>query len=156
MENLGSPMQLTRGADYAIRAMIYMAKSPEGTRFLLPDLARRIGVPHDFLSKVLQALRHAGLVQSRRGRSGGFEILPAGRNATIKSVVEAIDGPIRLNLCIAPGDVCGRKEGCAAHIVWARAQAMLVRLLSSESIASLAKRRGTEASLGGSSDPGLF
>lgn len=154
MENLGSPMQLTRGADYAIRAMIHMAKSPEGTRFLLPDLARVIGVPHDFLSKVLQTLKHAGLIHSRRGRTGGFEILPAGRNATIKSVVEAIDGPIRLNLCIAPGDVCGRKEDCAAHTVWARAQAMLVRLLSSETISTLARGKETETKLEISSDPG--
>jgi Rrf2 family protein len=142
MENLCSPMQLTRGADYAVRAMIHMARSCEGTRFLLPDLARLIGAPENFLYKILQALRRAGFIQSRRGRSGGFQILPPGRNATIKSVVEAIDGPIRLNLCIASGDVCGRKKECPAHLVWARAQATLVRLLSSESIAALAKEKG--------------
>ena len=140
MDNLGSPMQLTRGADYAVRAMIHMAGKPEGMRFLLPDLARMIEAPEDFLYKVLQALRRAGLIQSRRGRSGGFEILPSGREATIKSVVEAVDGPIRLNLCVAPDDACGRKEECAAHTVWARAQAALVRTLSSESIATLANK----------------
>ena len=140
MENLGSPMQLTRGADYAVRALIHMAEKPDGTRFLLPELARMTGAPDDFLSKVLQALRRAGFIQSRRGRSGGFEILPSGREATMKSVVEAIDGPIRLNLCVSSDGICGRKGECVAHSVWARAQAALLKTLSSESIASLAQK----------------
>jgi Rrf2 family protein len=141
MKSIASPMQLTRGADYAVRAMIYMAARPEGTRFLLSELACMIEAPEDFLSKVLQALGRAGFIKSRRGRTGGFEILSPGRGATIKSVVEAIDGPICLNVCVAPGAMCGRIEECAAHPVWARAQAALVAQLSCESIATLAKKR---------------
>lgn len=140
MEHLGSPMQLTRGADYAVRVMIHMAGMPEGTRFLLPELARLTGAPVDFLSKVLQTLRRAGFIVSWRGRAGGFEILSFGRDATINSVVEAIDGPIRLNACAMQGDACGRQRECPAHSVWVRAQAAVIEVLNSESIASLAKQ----------------
>ena len=133
-----SPMQLTRGADYAVRALIHMAATPSGTRFMLPELAHLTGAPEDFLSKVLQALRHAGFIQSWRGRAGGFEILSAGRESTIRAVVEAIDGPLYLNVCVSRDGACGRKGVCPAHPVWARAQTAVLQVLSSKTIASLA------------------
>ena len=139
MENPGSPMQLTRAADYAVRALIHLASQPEGTRLLLPEIAQLAGAPEDFLSKILQSLRRAGLVESRRGRAGGFAILPAGCSATISSVIEAIDGPIRLNACVTSEGLCSRKGGCPVHPLWVRAQAAVIRILASETIAGLAK-----------------
>jgi len=64
-------------------------------------------VPESFLSKILQALCRAGLITSRRGQSGGFEILSAGRKASMRAVIEAIDGPIYLNICVITGGACG-------------------------------------------------
>jgi DNA-binding IscR family transcriptional regulator len=62
MERLSSSMQLTRGADYAVRALIHLAGLPRGSRIMLPALARITEAPDDFLYKILQALRRAGFV----------------------------------------------------------------------------------------------
>jgi Rrf2 family protein len=138
MANLVSSMQLTRAADYATRVMVYLAAQPENRRIFLPALAEATAVPSSFLSKVLQALSRAGMVSSRRGQQGGFQILPRGRNSTVRTVVEAIDGPINLNVCTLHGTGCNRKSWCPAHPVWAQAQNAMLRVLDEARIADLA------------------
>jgi Rrf2 family protein len=136
-------MQLTRAADYGVRVMIHMATLHDHERALLPTLARATGAPQSFLSKVLQALCRAGLIVSRRGQSGGFEILPPGRKASIRAVVEAIEGPICLNLCLVPGASCKRKSFCPAHPIWASAQQAMLNVLDTETVADLALHAAT-------------
>jgi Rrf2 family protein len=138
MESFGSSMQLTRAADYAVRATIHLATLPEKERALLPALAEATGAPASFLSKVLQALSRAGLVSSRRGQAGGFAILPRGRQASIREVIEAIDGPIYLNVCLMDGMSCNRKSWCPAHPVWVRAQSAMLKILGAAIVADLA------------------
>ncbi len=138
MESSASSMQLTRAADYAVRVMIHLATTTAEERSLLPALAKATGAPRSFLSKVLQALSRAGLISSRRGRLGGFEILPRGRKASIREVIEAIDGPIYLNVCLLHGKSCSRKAWCPAHPVWVKAQAAMIDVLSAAMIADLA------------------
>ena len=93
-------MQLTRAADYAVRVMIHMASLPEGTMVRLKTLANAADAPEKFLAKLLQNLTRAELVVSRRGPNGGFELTPGAQNATMMQVIEAIEGPLALNLCL--------------------------------------------------------
>src|SRR5579871_1670752 len=115
-------MQLTRAADYAIRVMIHLAGLPPGTWARQPQLAAAADCPPQFLSKVLQRLARAGLLISHRGNTGGFELAAAHRNASILEVVEAIEGPLRLNACVGSGGSCVRRCWCPAHPVWEQAQ----------------------------------
>lgn len=138
MGQSGSSMQLTRAADYAVRVMVHLASLPAHERALLPALARATGTPESFLSKVLQALGRAGLIVSRRGQSGGFEILPPGRKASIRAVIEAIEGPVCLNACLVSGVSCNRKAHCAAHPIWSRAQEAMLGVLNTATVDELA------------------
>ena len=138
MKKSGSPMQPTRAADYAIRALIQLATLPAGNRVMLPELAAATAAPETFLSKILQSLCRAGMVTSHRGKLGGFEILLKGRRATLSSVIAAVDSPIGLNACLVSGDSCDRKDDCPAHRVWARAQAAMLQALDEKTIADLA------------------
>lgn len=138
--NCNSSMQLTRASDYAVRVLIHLATLPEQKRVLLPDLALATGAPESFLSKVLQSLAHAQFISSRRGKLGGFAILPRGRDATILQIIEAIDGPVRLNVCLNGGKDCDRKATCPAHPVWARAQRAMFEVLISATVSSLAAK----------------
>ncbi len=131
-------MQLTRAADYAVRVMIFLAALPPRGRASLPSIAESTGAPDSFLSKVLQALTRVQLIASRRGPTGGFEITPLGRRASMRDVVEAIDGPINLNVCLSERRSCLRKFWCPAHPVWAKAQEALLGVLSTAFIADLA------------------
>ena len=130
-------MQLTRAADYAVRVMVHLA-SPEHRRVSLGGLAQATGAPESFLSKVLQALTRARLIESQRGQAGGFEISARGSGASMRDVIEAIDGPIRLNICLNSGKTCARKHWCPAHPVWVEAQQAMLDVLERASISELA------------------
>lgn len=133
-------MQLTRAADYAIRVMIHMASLPPGSTVRLRTLANAVVVPESFLAKVLQTLTRAGLVLSRRGPDGGFELLPSSMQATLLDVIDAIEGPVQLNCCLGEGGACERKEWCPAHTVWGEAQVAMLTVLNRDTIGELALR----------------
>jgi Rrf2 family protein len=132
-------MQLTRAADYAVRVMIHLAAAAPGTRASRADLAGAVECPEQFLSKVLQSLTRAGLVTSHRGNTGGFELPPMHRNASILEIVEAVEGPIRLNICLNGQDECGKRDLCSAYPVWNEAQKAMAAVLRSATIDELAR-----------------
>ena len=143
-------MQLTRAADYGVRALIHLADVGTHTRSSLTDLAEAAGVTPAFLSKVLQRLVQAGLVASKRGKRGGFELLPRARTATLLEILLALDGVPELNICLGP-DGCARSVWCAAHPVWQEAQDRMRQVLSSMTLDQLAaqsreRRAGVPAS----------
>jgi Rrf2 family protein len=138
MKKSNSSMQLTRAADYGVRVMVHLATLPVRERALLPALAAATEAPESFLSKVLQALARARLIRSRRGQSGGFEILPRGRQSSMREVIEAIDGPIFLNVCLISKKACARDAWCPAHPVWMQAQQAMLDVLSKARIADMA------------------
>ena len=131
-------MQLTRAADYGVRVMMVLAGSEEGSRVSLSELTKATGAPASFLSKVLQSLAHSELINSRRGLGGGFEISQQGRASSIRAVVEAVDGPIVLNVCLADGSRCKRSVWCPAHPVWAKAQRAMLEVLEESHMNELA------------------
>jgi len=145
MKRPNSSMQLTRAADYGVRAMIQLAGLSAHGRVSLPELARATGAPESFLSKVLQSLAAAGLITSQRGQAGGFHITPRGVAASMLEVIEAVDGAICLNVCLTPGRSCNRKARCPAHPVWIEAQRAMLDVLSRASIVSLAALAGLRA-----------
>src|SRR3974377_1829216 len=132
-------MQLTRAADYAVGVLIHRAGLPPETRASRAELAAAAECPEQFLSKVLQNLTRAGLVVSHRGNTGGFELPNIHRSAALLEVVEAIEGPIRLNVCLGSDRSCARQECCPAHDVWVNAQAAVAEVLRSSSISGMAQ-----------------
>jgi len=137
-----SVMQLTRAADYGVRAMVHLATLPAGSRVGIVELARAAEVPPPFLTKVLKRLTLSGLMISYRGPGGGFSLGAPASEISLLQVVEAIEGPIRLNLCTGicttPVTECHRQTWCAVHDVWMHAQAKLREVLGEASIAQLA------------------
>ena len=131
-------MQITRASDYAVRVMIHLSGLPPGFRVRQPELSRVTDVSGHFLSKVLQQLVRSRLIRSQRGSGGGFALAVPAATVSLLDVVEAIEGPVRLNQCIAEGPSCDRKAWCPAHRVWAEAQAAIVNVLGAASMASLA------------------
>src|SRR5689334_6440580 len=123
-------MQLTRAADYAVRVMVHLAGLPPATRVSRSELSAAAECPEQFLSKVLQQLTRAGLMISHRGNTGGFELEQSHRAATLLEIVEAVEGPIRLNLCLANDHSCNRQAWCPMHGVWVEAQHAMTSVLA--------------------------
>ena len=133
-------MQLTRAADYAVRVMIHLAGLPPGSRPSRTELAIHAECPEQFLSKVLQRLTRAGLIVSHRGNTGGFELPAQHRDTSLLRIVEAIEGPIALNLCQDSRALCGRATWCPAHLVWEEAQRRMTEVLARASVSDLASQ----------------
>lgn len=123
--------------------MIHLAGLPPDTRASRAELAVAAECPEQFLSKVLQSLTRAGLVLSHRGNTGGFELPKVHRTATLLEIVEAIEGPMRLNICVSSDRACARQEWCPAHDVWVNAQAAVAQVLRSANITELALQATT-------------
>ena len=130
-------LQLTRGSEYAIRAMMYLAGRPVGEVCSLHDVGSEQNVPESFLAKIFQSLVHAGLVASHRGAHGGFALARPGDQITIAQVVEAVDGPVALNGCVLWPETCERSDRCTMHRVWLRAQEQMMGVLDEVTFADL-------------------
>jgi Rrf2 family iron-sulfur cluster assembly transcriptional regulator len=131
-------LQLTRGGEYAVRAMTYLARFPEGHVASLRDIGRAQEIPESFLAKILQSLVHAGLAVSQRGAHGGFALARPAEQITMREVIEAVDGPISVNVCTLDPEDCKRSGSCEVHKTWLRAQEQLMDVLGGVTLSSLA------------------
>ncbi len=136
-------MQITRATDYAVRVMIHLAGLPTGTSLRQSELSKATDVSGHFLSKVLQQLVRSRLIRSQRGTGGGYTLAVSATTVSLLDVVEAMEGPIRLNQCLEEGPSCDRKSWCPAHQVWAEAQLAVAQVLGGAAIAKLAAQAGT-------------
>jgi Rrf2 family protein len=132
-------MQITRQADYAIRAVRYLSKLEDSQRAATSTVAKEMKIPPSFLAKIISQLSIAGLLHTSRGARGGVMLARPPRNITLLDVVEAIDGPILLNECVGDPASCEFTDECAMHPIWVEAQEMLTRRLRETTFASLAK-----------------
>jgi Rrf2 family protein len=120
--------------------MIHLAGLPPGARMSRSELSTIAECPEQFLCKVLQNLTRAGLVISHRGNTGGFELEELHRTASVLEVVEAVEGPIRLNVCLTSDHACTRQAWCPARGVWAEAESALTGVLKGATISFLAQQ----------------
>jgi len=129
-------MEITRQADYAIRIVLDLATTDGGRVVRSEDVARRQLVPRAYFTKVVQTLARAGYVRTLRGARGGIHLAKDPQAITLRQLIEAVEGPIRLNRCVA-GGACVLERTCAAHPVWERIQDVLVRELDSATVAQM-------------------
>ncbi|HJS19622.1 MAG TPA: Rrf2 family transcriptional regulator [Anaerolineales bacterium] len=122
-------MQITRQADYAVRAVLHLARMGNGERVATSTVAREQNIPPSFLAKIISQLSIAGLLHTSRGARGGVTLARDPRDITLLEVVEAIDGPIQLNECIGNDGACSFDEVCPVKPVWCDAQEQLVQRL---------------------------
>jgi Rrf2 family protein len=122
-------MQITKQADYAVRAMTYLARMEKNKRSATSDIAKAQNIPPSFLAKIISQLSIAGLIFTSRGAHGGVMLARPAESISMLDVVEAIDGPISLNDCTISTQACDRSEDCPMHDIWADLQKELVQKL---------------------------
>jgi Rrf2 family protein len=132
-------MQITRQADYAVRAVLYLAQKGDDKRASTSQIAQDQQIPPSFLAKIVSQLSVAGLLQTSRGARGGVSLARSPEQISLLEVVEAIDGPILLNECVDDNGACTFGDDCPMRPVWCDAQAELVQRLRTTSFASFVK-----------------
>jgi len=122
-------MQITRQADYAVRAVLYLARLGIGNRAATSAIAEDQHIPPSFLAKIVSQLSIAGLLNTSRGARGGVTLARKPEDISLLEVVEAIDGPIRLNECAHADGACDFADTCPLVPIWQGAQSDLVKRL---------------------------
>lgn len=134
-------MQITMSAEYAIRAMIYLAENGRENIVHIPEISAYWNIPENYLRKIIPLLRTAGLIISQRGTGGGIALALAPDSITPLQIIEAVEGKIFLNKCLINGYNCMFNEQCSVHDLWQEAQQALRTILSKKSILDLARER---------------
>ena len=130
-------MQITRQADYAVRAVYYLAKLGENGRAATSQIAEEQHIPASFLAKIVSQLSIAGLLHTSRGARGGVSLAHPPEEISLLDVVEAIDGPILLNECVIDTGECEFKDDCPMQPIWVDAQKDLVERLRAANFAEM-------------------
>ena len=127
-------MQITRQADYAVRAVLHLARNGD-KRVATNVIADEQNIPPSFLAKIVSQLSIAGLLHTSRGARGGVTLARDPGEISLLEVIEAIDGPIRLNECVGENGSCTFDEDCPLRPVWCEAHEQLVGRLKSTNFA---------------------
>ena len=112
-------MQLSRKADYALRAVMHFAGLPKGNLASIGTVAKAQQIPREFLAKILKDLTWAGILVSYQGVTGGYRLARTPKEITFLDVIEAMEGPISLNLCTQGNRCeCEHATSCGMREFW--------------------------------------
>ncbi len=131
---------LSKGAGYAVRAMIDIATVPNGGVAITREIAKRQDIPQVFLTKIIQRLAKGGLIESHRGAYGGVKLARPAADISLRQIVETIEGPVLLNDCLMRPGKCPLESTCPIHDIWLEAEEKLLETLEGCSLAYLAER----------------
>jgi Rrf2 family protein len=129
-------MRISRKAEYALRALVALAREPRS--WGIQELSQRENIPVKFLEQILLALRHAGLLTSKRGVGGGYTLHRAAAEITIAEVVRTFDGPLALVPCAAERPTekctCPDPRTCAVRLLMTTMRRDLAAMLEGRTI----------------------
>lgn len=130
-------MQVSRKVDYAMRAVIYLSTQDPEKSCSVAEIAERQGVPPKFLAKIIQDLIRGKLVKSKRGSEGGYSLARLPREISFRDVIEAVEGPITVNVCIDDPSNYNCFPGCTMFAVWNEVQHKVVDIFTRTTLADL-------------------
>jgi Rrf2 family protein len=132
-----SVMQVSRKVDYALRAVIYLSLQKGDRSVPAKEIASRRRIPRKFLEKIIQDLMRADIVKSQRGAHGGYTLTRMPEQVTFRDVIEAVEGPISLNLCVSERQDCSVLSTCNMQRVWQEGQRRMLEYFADTTLADL-------------------
>lgn len=129
-------MKITQAGEYALLALIHLAKQPDGQLVMIDDISKNERIPKGFLAKILQSLAKAGLIRSRQGARGGFALSRTPENISVLEVIEVIEGKIAFQRCLEEGG-CERADSCTLCAVFSEAQNRVTEVFSEMTVRDL-------------------
>jgi len=134
-------MLLSQTAEYALRAMAWLATVPDGEPVRAVDLSRATGIPAHYLSKVLRRLVLAGLLESQKGQGGGFSLPRAPAEIAFIDILSAIDAYPTQGRCAFGWGECDAADPCPLHHSWSHLNEQIRDWAAGTSLEEIAKFR---------------
>jgi Rrf2 family protein len=144
---------LSQKARYALRALLHLAEAPPGASVLISDIATKHHIPKKFLEQILLDLKNHGVVQSWRGRSGGYALLKPASEISFGQVLRIVDGPLAPLPCLSRVAYrrcsdCDDESACALRRVFALSHQATVTVLDRTMLADALNKAKIVPSLG--------
>ncbi|MBS1599234.1 MAG: Rrf2 family transcriptional regulator [Bacteroidetes bacterium] len=136
---------LSKKSQYAFQALMYLAeKSKDGQPVLIAEISKKKKIPLKFLENILLELKKAGVLESKKGKGGGYYFAKNPKDVALANIIRLIDGPIALLPCVSLYFYercrnCDEKH-CGLHEVMIQVRDANLKILEKKTIADLAKR----------------
>lgn len=134
---------LSRTARYGLKAAVHIAEQRDSSPARVEDLSRALDVPRNYLSKILHRMARAGLLNSTRGRGGGFKLRRDPGTVTLREVIECLEPTDVFDVqCLLGRPACSDADPCTAHGRWCAVRDEISRFFAETTLADLARPEG--------------
>ena len=148
---------LSKKAKYAIRAMIHLAARQGKGPVMIKAIASEERIPKKFLEAILVDLKNGGMLKSRAGKGGGYEMAKAAADVNLGEIIRQIEGPLALTPCASKTafslcDDCPTEKFCTIQVVMREVRDETARILEGKTLESLVTMAQASGPLGAEVD----
>lgn len=133
-------MLLSKSCEYGLRASLYLASSSNEKYISIKKLSEKLDISFHFLTKILQELTAAGLLESMKGPKGGVRLSKESHKISLQEVVVAIDGIEIFTECVLGLPGCGSEKPCPLHSMWAETRDDIEEVFRTTSLDDMSKK----------------
>ncbi len=143
-------MRISHRCEYALRALLELAKNSKEGPIRIEEIARRQTIPKQFLANLLVQLKRGRFVQSKKGPEGGYYLARSARQINVGEVVRFIDGPIAPIQCVSRtlGEKCEIGGRCGFFPLWKRVRDAVAEIVDHTTVADVVEEQEREAAAG--------
>lgn len=124
----------SKKCEYGLQAVLYLAAQMDRELISAEEIANKLSIPKEFVSKILQSLTESGIVNSRKGKSGGFAIAKDPKRIKLIDIVAAIDGLSMFSSCVLGFPHCNPENPCPLHDKWGELRSKAYSMLTDENL----------------------
>ena len=124
----------SKKCEYALQAILLMAASEHDCIYPAEEISKKLNIPKEFISKILQSLTESGMIESKKGKAGGFKLAKHPSKIKLIDIVEAVDGLESFSSCVLGFPNCSDKNPCPVHDDWGEFRARDYDMLNSETL----------------------
>ena len=138
-------MKLSKKAEYALRAIVAMSRDKSGRTFAIQEIAKSESIPLKFLEQILLVLKNGGILRSKRGVGGGYQLARTPQSIALGKIIELIDGPAEPIECSTHAGKrsacdCGVVGGCSLGQTFAELRGQVNEWLTTTTVAKVLER----------------
>lgn len=127
----------SKKCEYGLQAVLYLASKHGEPVVAAEEIAGKLNIPREFVSKILQSLTESGLVYSKKGKSGGFALAKDPQSIRLIDIVAAIDGLGMFNSCVLGFPNCSPQHPCPLHDKWGVLRTNAYNMLTDQTLDQL-------------------
>ena len=124
----------SKKCEYALQAILLMAASEHDCIYPAEEISKKLNIPKEFISKILQSLTESGMIESKKGKAGGFKLAKHPSKIKLIDIVEAVDGLESFSSCVLGFPNCSDKNPWPVHDDWGELRARAYDMLNSETL----------------------